>query len=528
MKKIIFDLKSKVERRAFLIGEKNKIEKWYFDNLLDENIQGNIYIAKIVYVDYNLKLAFIDYGGKQNGFLSFEDLPEIYGESNAFHKIAKIDLNKIYRSNKLLDQENFEYEEGQNTFKEIKFEVGRYLIVQAIKNATHNKGASFSTKIIFNSQYFIFMPLDIGVVGVSKNILHVRNQVRKNLSYIFKDGFVKGQTSIILRSSGVKKTVNDLVNDLEQSIIIWNNIVSQLNYNVKLVYKNDNFCKEVIYEFNSEKIGSIIVNNETYLNDIRKINTDIKVYYSDIDLHEYDKQVLELYNSYVYLSCGGFLIIQKTEALYSIDVNSGNTDVKVGELNLEAAIEAARQIKLRNLSGMIVIDFIDDKENSTGENLKEILEKNLSDDKVRVNVLDMNSLGLICISRQRKTIPFIDLNNTSCDLCLGKGFLRGNQVVYMFKIIEKNLMEKCKPFDVVNVRVNYYFAENILNLMKMKISELERVLNIQINFVIDYAIPYERFILETNGKEIVRYEEVFYKKPNIWTRFKRFFHKIFR
>ena len=507
-KKIVFDLKGSIEKRAFVVDEHEVIHRYYFHNMIQSNIQGNIYIAKIVYVDFNLRLAFVDYGAKKNGFISFDDISEIYLSNNFIKHFVQFDLSKAKYTDEILEH-YCEKLEGSDkevpvVSKNISVKPGQYLVVQAIKNETDTKGATFSTKIILNTKHFVFAPFNNGVIGISKSILYIRSKIKIALNEIFKDVFCDNiDVGFIFRSSGVKMRIKDLIEDLSSAIEIWNDVVNNLSKEIKLIYNHDNFFNDIIYESSNLDIKQIITNDKKSIKVLSEY--EIPVVYQDIDLYTYDQQVLSLYSNYVYLKSGGFLVIQKTEALYSIDINSGNMSSKVSlhDLNKEAAYESARQIKLRDMTGIIIIDFIENKDPDMM--LKDILQKELSDDKSKVKVFDMNALGLISLSRQRKMIPFLDLNNIQCKMCLGKGFIRGNQVVYMFKIIENELLN-ISNIKSVTITVNSIFLENIFNLMRDKVSEIEKTLNIQINFAIDSSLPYERFVLNYEDKVILRYD----------------------
>lgn len=537
-KKIIFDLKSKIENRAFLIDSKNKIEKYYFNNLLYKNIQGNIYLVQIVYIDYNLKLAFVDYGDNKNGFISFDDISDIYMESDFTKSLRPLNISKIKSTNEILENYLCKFDRPEkdemiveNQKNNIKLKVGQFLLAQVIKNGIDNKGATFSTKIVFNTKYFVFSPFNNGVMGISKNIPYIRAKIKNAFLDIFKDAFNDDQAGFIFRSSGANVPINKLIEDISFAINIWNSVLNKFLDEIKLkntkkvqmLYAHDNFFEDVLYEFNSNKDYDIIVNNNEYLAKLEKMNLNMNVKYQDLNLDIYDNQILSLYNNYVYLPSGGFLVIQKTEALYSIDINSGSISSKISlsELNKEAAYESARQIKLRNMSGIIVIDFIENKDENNV--LFNILKNQLEDDKVKINVLEMNSLGLISISRQRKFMPFWELNNIQCNLCLGKGFLRGNQVIFVLKMIERELIRLSGKYKSIEVVVNNVFLENLFNLMKEKITKIEKILKIQLNFISDLSLPYERFILKSQEKELYRYDNEFYYTP---TKKNNFFSKI--
>lgn len=446
MKKLILS-ENDYELKMALI-EDDKINEILFDRKTGEDLTGNFYKARIVNVFHEMNMAFLDIGLDKRAFLP---------------------LKKI---------------------KKEKLHIGNTLLVQVKNNARDEKGAELTLDYSIPSKNLILLP-NSNKISYSKKI----NIDRKKVEDIFKDVKTKG---LILRSSitsnlNAQKLLEEY-NDLEE---IWESINTKFNKNpsTNLIYKLNDFFEKIVREYVNGDLEEIITDSIELYEKLKERNLKIKLskYLKDIEIFEYysvNIVINQALNRKVYLKSGAYIIIEKTEALISIDVNTGenianeNFEKTIYETNLQASIEIARQLRLRNLSGIIVIDFIDMKNLQHRKNLLSIFEKELKKDRLRVEIKSFSDLGLVEMTRKRVGKELSYYFNKICPLCNGSAYILSDEAIILniLKEIKQVLNDKDIStldleisIELINLIKKDYliYIETLLNSKKKKINFIE-------------------------------------------------------
>lgn len=357
----------------------------------DENnrLEESIYIGKIQNILEGMQSAFVDIGEKKNTYIHIKDLMPKVNIINTPNGIEKRDIRDIAK-------------------------VGQNLLVQVKRDKTGSKGAKVSTHISIPSRYIVLMP-DTDIITISQKI-EDENE-RKRLLNIAKQSLEKGYGAII-RTSSEKKEENKIKADIQKTISKWEKIKKEYSEKtdkkIGVIYKADSFIKKIILDLIDEGISKIITNNKSYYEEIKKIIEEEKE--SNIDIILKEEDILKLYciniqiekteQRKVWLKCGGFITIDKTEALTAIDVNSGkyigksNLEETLLKVNLEATEEIVNQIILRDIGGIIIIDYIDMPEEEDKDRIIQALQKALKRDRSKTQVIGFTKLNLLEMTRK--------------------------------------------------------------------------------------------------------------------------------
>lgn len=369
---------------------------------------------------------------------------------------------------------------------------GQTVLVQVVKEERGNKGAALTTYLSLAGRYCVLMPNRIKSGGVSRKITNAADRTR--LKGIVKELPLTTDMSIIVRTAGEEKTKTDIVRDYNYLIRTWNKIrLDSLSCKIpSLVYEEGDLIKRALRDIYTKDISEIMVAGEEaykHSKDLFRILSPhnlkkIKAYRNDeiplFQRFQVEGQLDKLHDTTAQLESGGYLVINPTEALVSIDVNSGRAtkekDLEETALktNLEACDEIARQLRLRNLAGLVVIDFIDMDEPANNHAVEKRMKEALKKDRSRIQVGKMSMFGLLELSRQRIHSAFWESNYQTCPHCQGKGIVRTTEssAVYILRAIEeegiKNRSSK------INVYIPSDIAIYILNQKRQMLAELEQ------------------------------------------------------
>lgn len=388
---------------------------------------------------------------------------------------------KLLRARKL-----YHYSTIQDVIKE-----GQTLLIQVVKEERGNKGAACTTYLSLAGRYCVLMPNRIKSGGVSRKITNGAD--RKRLKEIMKELPLTSDMSMIIRTAGEDKTKADIVRDYNYLIRTWNHIrLSALKNKVpSLIYEEGDLIKRALRDMYTKDIAEVIVDgNAAYKaardfvkilspSNLKKIKCRKPNEMPLFQRFQIESQLDKLHNPVVQLESGGYLVINPTEALVAIDVNSGRAtkerDIEETALktNLEAADEIAKQLRMRNLAGLIVVDFIDMDEPKNNAAVEKRMKDALKNDRSRIQVAKMSCFGLLEISRQRMHSSFIESNYQPCPFCHGQGVIRTTEsgAMLILRAIEeegtKNRSSK------VTVFVPTDTAIYLLNQKRQKLCELE-------------------------------------------------------
>ena len=445
-KNLYIDASHPNETRVVLKSDGN-IEDYEYEGLKNNLIKNNIYLGKVSRVEPSLQAAFVDFGRERHGFLSFNDIQSDY------YQIPLSDLEKIKkeeeRTREILLEESQQQEEknlsegnlssedpveknldvNESKKIEIKYPNKRYkiqevikpnqvILVQVIKDERGLKGAALSTFISIAGKYIVLMPNTPKGGGISRKIFNPAD--RKKIRTILNHIEIPKEMGIIVRTAGSNKTKNEINYDLQNLLKIWDLIKENAMNSLapSLIHHESDIIKRTLRDMYDEDTKNIIVEgNEGYqktknymklimpkhLKKIKKYRDKIPLFFKE----NIEQKLNEIFESKVKLSSGGYLVINPTEALVSIDVNSGrsikqkNIENTALSTNLEAAEEISRQIKIRDLSGLIIIDFIDMQNFGHRRLVERKLKEKCRFDRARIQIGRISSFGLLEMSRQR-------------------------------------------------------------------------------------------------------------------------------
>ena len=383
---------------------------------------------------------------------------------------------------------------------------GQILLVQVVKEERGNKGAALTTYLSLAGRYCVLMPNRIKSGGVSRKITNVTD--RKRLKSIVKELPISCEMSMIVRTAGEDKTKADITRDYNYLIRSWNQIrLNALkNKAPALIHEEGNLIKRALRDMYTKDMSEIIVDGEKAYKEAReftkilsphnlkKIKSNRKGDLPLFQRFQVETQLDKLHETNVQLESGGYLVINPTEALVSIDVNSGRAtkekDLEETALktNLEAADEIAKQLRMRNLAGLIVVDFIDMDDPKNNIAVEKRMKEAMKSDRARVQIAKMSIFGLLEISRQRMHSSFFESNYQVCPYCHGKGLIRTmeSSAVMVLRAIEEEGI-RCRSSSI-NVFVPSDIAIFLLNHKRKKLSEMELQYNMQIIISADDSI----------------------------------------
>ena len=445
--------------------------------------KSNIYKGKITRIEPSLEAAFVNYGEERHGFLPFKEISRSY-----FDPKAKT--------------------EGRPTIKEVIKE-GQEVIVQIDKEERGNKGAALTTFISLAGRYLVMMPNNPRAGGVSRRIEgEERNQVRDALSQL---NMPEG-SGVIVRTAGVGRSAEELQWDLDYLIQVWTAIEKATDNKAApfLVYQDSNIIIRALRDNFRKDIGEILIDSPNIHEEARDFVQQVmphnleklKLYKEEIPLfnrYQIESQIESAFRREVRLPSGGEIVLDHTEAMIAIDINSGRatkgTDIEDTALNtnLEAADEIARQLRLRDSGGLVVIDFIDMTASRNQRAVEERLRKALSMDKARTQIGKISRFGLLEMSRQRLRSSLGESSYHTCPRCNGQGTIRSVEslALSILRLIEEEAMKEGTGRVVAQVPVS--IATFLLNEKRRAIALLEGRHSTEIVLVPNMTLDTPRF-----------------------------------
>ncbi len=390
---------------------------------------------------------------------------------------------------------------------------GQIVLIQVIKEERGNKGVSLTTYLSLAGRYCVLMPNSPKDGGISRKIASAED--RKRLKAISTEFRLAEGMSVIIRTAGMDRTHAEIKRDFDYLVKLWNNIREDTLKATApaIIYEESNIVKRAIRDQYSNDIEEIIVEGEeacqsarefmklllpSHLPKIKNYSAQTPLFYA----YNIEEQLLSMHDPVVKMKSGAYLVINPTEALISIDVNSGratgerNIEETALKTNLEAAAEVARQLRLRDLAGLVVIDFIDMMESRNRRAVEKMLKDSMKNDRAKIQLGRISPFGLLELSRQRLRPSISETNMTQCPHCVGRGVIRSHESmsIQMIRAIEK---EAGNP-NVVEVRVSapQTIALHMLNYKREALQELEKRHNVTIQILIDTDLAASEFNIE--------------------------------
>ena len=500
-KNLYIDASHPNETRVVLKSEGN-IEDYEYEGLKNNLIKNNIYLGKVSRIEPSLQAAFIDFGRERHGFLSFNDIQSDY------YQIPKSDLEKLKeeeekareelskeveaKEEEIIAEGNLEIEDpvdkkddieikenleekekiNQNKFRFKRYKIqevikpNQVILVQVIKDERGQKGAALSTFISIAGKYIVLMPNTPKGGGISRKIFNPAD--RKKIRTILNEIEIPKEMGLIVRTAGSNKTKNEINHDLSTLINTWNQIKETAINSIApaLIHQESEIIKRTLRDMYNENTQNIIIEgNEGY----RKAQSfmkmmmpsnvkKIKKYRGKVPLfieEGIEEKLNQIFDSEIKLSSGGYLVVNPTEALVSIDINSGssikgkNVESTALDTNLEAADEISRQIKIRDLSGLIIIDFIDMLSYGNRRLVERRLKEKCRTDRARIQIGRISNFGLLEMSRQRLRESAIKWKVALTDESFAQKLLKIVElkaVILKAKFVEVRVCEKISDF----------------------------------------------------------------------------------
>jgi len=464
---ILIDAAHQEEVRVAVL-KNSRLEEYDFEFDSRRPIRGNIYLAKVTRVEPSLQAAFVDYGGNRNGFLPFSEIHPNYYQIPVADKEALIkeskNVSKLDEANEEPEEESDEQSQVEdlggddlediekinkkrnfNLIKKYKIQEvikkHQILLIQVVKEERGNKGAAITTYTSIPGRYCVFMPNSTSGGGVSRRIKN--SQERKKLKTTLEKLNVPNEMGLIIRTAGAKTTSTEIKRDYKYLTKTWDKIKEDtLSSNAPaLIYEDGGVIQRILRDLYTKDVDNIYVEGS----EVYKITKNfmkllmpshaVKVkQWKDsspiFQKNNIENQLSSIYADQVYLPSGGSLVLNQTEALVAIDVNSGsstkyyNIEETAIKTNLEAAVEIARQLRLRDMAGLVVIDFIDMEKFQNRRSVEKKLKESLKSDRSKIQVGKISSFGLLEMSRQRIRASIQEGVYSNCTHCDGTGLVR--------------------------------------------------------------------------------------------------------
>lgn len=543
-RKILIDAIHSEEIRL-VVSNNNTLEFFDYQNLTKKSTKGNVYLAKVTRVEPSLQAAFVEYGTGKQGFLPFSEIHPDYYQIPASDKQELLKLINLAkqedsesdhhwdeeaRENKDKEDNVLATESKENNFDSLnrlgfhkKYKIqevikkDQVILVQVSKEERGKKGASMTTYLSLAGRYCVLMPNASHAGGVSRKIDDAEE--RKRLKTVIKEVNAKDEIlSVIIRTAGSYKTKTEIKRDLNYLKRLWDNIRKHTLSSTAptFIYEEGDVIKKAIRDLYDSDIEEILIaGTEAYKNACgfmklilpRHIDK-VKEYKDTLPIfskHKMEEQLSSLYSNIVSLSSGGYLVINQTEALVAIDVNSGrstserNIESTAVKTNLEAAQEIAKQLKLRDLSGLIVIDFIDMYEAQNRKSVEKVLKTSLNSDRAKIQTGRISEFGLLELSRQRLRPSFSETHLLPCPNCTGRGKVRPlpSTAVAVLRAVESEITTGI--FTEIQVSASQELILYLLNNKREEIVNLEKISKSKIILYVDESAGTDCFFIEKNN-----------------------------
>jgi ribonuclease E len=446
-KKMLIDAAHPEETRVAVL-DGNRVEDFDFETQSKKQLRGNIYLAKVTRVEPSLQAAFVEYGGNRHGFLAFSEIhPDYYAIPTADQEAIKAELAAAEAEAEGEEEDEEALDERRRRILTRRYKIQevirrrQIMLVQVVKEERGNKGAALTTYLSLAGRYCVLMPNTGRGGGISRKITQATD--RKRLKKIAQDLEVPQGMGLIIRTAGAKRTKTEIKRDYEYLIRAWETIRDETLKSVApaLIYEESSLVKRAIRDLYDKDVDEIHVDGEGAYKEAKDfVRMLMPSHAKRVHLWKdatpifaksgVERQLDSIYSPIVTLKSGGYIVINQAEALVAIDVNSGratrerNIEQTALKTNLEAADEAARQMRLRDLAGLIVIDFIDMEEQKNDRAVEKRMKDNLRFDRARVQMGKISGFGLLELSRQRRRTGVLEGTSHVCPHCQGAGRVR--------------------------------------------------------------------------------------------------------
>ena len=552
--KILIDGSGESQTQVALLSDSG-LEDFEFESVTKKNLKGNIYLGKVSRIEASLQAAFVDIGSEKNGFLAFGEIHPNYfqipvadrealiqaeaeieeehlndeelndnNENSDFkdeingnnldnvndHDLENLDKND--ETNKAINNKNFKRKTNSNLRRKLYrsykiqevIKTGQLILVQVAKEERGNKGAALTSYISLAGKYSVLMPNSTKTKGISRKISV--SDDRKKLKKIIDDLKIPAEMGLIIRTAGLNKTKNEIKKDYTTLNKLWIQIVNETKKAIApaLIHEEGNLLRRVVRDIYTKEMKEVLVQGKNAYQETKKYMSQVlpgcskfvKLYKNKEPIfsrYNVENEIIKMFDTEVKLKSGGYIVINPTEALVAIDVNSGgatkerNIEKTALKTNLEAADEIAKQIKIRDLSGLIVIDFIDMYEMRNNRQVERKMRELVKKDRARTQISRISQFGLLEMSRQRLRQSFIEWKT---ELSHASIVLRTLYQIKeaLNKKTKKNLIVKISPF----------IREFTYNNFKNEIDNIEKNAKSKFTLIEDHNLDNTEIVFENS------------------------------
>ncbi|MCK4886971.1 MAG: Rne/Rng family ribonuclease [Planctomycetes bacterium] len=456
------------------IVDQGRLEELYIERVSYDSHVGNIYKGKITNIEASIQAAFVDFGTGKNGFLHISDIHPRYFPNTKTTKTETLGKRKALKDRMPI----------QKCLKK-----GQEVIVQVTKESVKTKGPSLSTYLSFPGKYLVMMPW-MKQSGISHKIED--EEERKRLRKILNEVSLPKDVGFIVRTAGQGSSKRDIQNDLKYLLRLWKSIEKQIKTakNPSEIYQESDLVIRTLRNVFNSDISKIICDCEEVFKRIRKflsiatprLKRRLSYYDGKVPLfHKYkiEDEITKVQSREVDLKGGGSIVIEQTEALVAIDVNSGkyrkqqSAEETAYNINLKAADEIARQLRLRDLGGLVICDFIDMRDEKHRKAVERQFRLATKADRARSKVLRISQFGVVEMTRQRMRPSLQSSTYLECPTCRGKGFIKNNESIALEIIRLLNLTASNSKIKSVELFVSHEVADYLQNERRAAISKIE-------------------------------------------------------
>ena len=510
-KEIIINIEQLETRVAIL--ENGKLDNFHIERKEDYRIVGSVFKGKIQNLEDGLQAAFVDIGLKKNAFIHYWDMiPE---------DAARLEREEGVRA-KSSNRKRKRYKPGE--ISKI-FPIGSEIIVQVTKDAIGTKGPRVTANISIPGRFLVMMP-GTKMKGISRKIDDTKE--RNRLKKILQRLPIPNGIGLIVRTAGSGTRRTSFTRDARTLFEVWKDIQDKIKNKDApcCLYSEPSLAERVVRDYLTEDIDRIFIDNQELFESTREViqkysrrsRNWIQLYGGEepiFDYFEIEKQIESAYRRKVWLKSGAYLIFDETEALVAIDVNTGRhkgaktQEESILQVNLEAAEEAARQLRLRNVGGLVIIDFIDMKSKKDQIQIHRALKDSLRKDRARTNVLQISQLGLLEMTRQRMEESILNAGYNECPHCRGRG--RVKSALTMSVEIQrraKQCMRKDKGAHSMRITINPQVLDRLRSEDEQALIDLEKQFEGRLTFVSDGSYHIEEFSIVNAENETILYSSV--------------------
>src|SRR5438270_512184 len=566
--KMLVDATHPEETRVVVLRG-HRVEEFDFESASRKQLRGNIYLAKVTRVEPSLQAAFVDYGGNRHGFLAFSEIhPDYYqipiadrqaliaederaqraaeaavasersdseaGEAAAVTAEAGANITEVNGHGAEGEDEVVESVGGADALEEVPERTPRarrqykiqevikrrqVMLVQVVKEERGTKGSALTTYLSLAGRYSVLMPNTARGGGISRKITSAED--RRRLKDIAQELEVPEGMGVILRTAGAARTKTEVKRDFEYLLRLWETVrdLTLKSTAPTLVYEEGSLVKRSIRDLYNKDIDEVLVAGDGGYKEAREFMRmlmpshakNVKAYQDTLPVftrYGIESQLDAMFSSTVQLKSGGYIVLNQTEALVAIDVNSGRAtrehhiEDTALKTNLEASEEVARQLRLRDLAGLIVIDFIDMDEGRNNRLVERRLEESLKNDRARIQVGRISHFGLMEMSRQRIRSSVLESSTDKCPHCGGTGHVRSvsSVALQLLRGLEELLMKGATHNLVVRTRTDV--ALYVLNHKRAHLRDLENSFKVTLAVIADPTVSGQQSFIIDRGEQV--------------------------